>query len=315
MTHTRVAPSLLAALVGGACLLAAYAPPVAAQAPDRSPAVLQFPAGARALGLGAFQPDAGDSDAVFVNPAWASEAGGFGIGWLRFGAGATALTMSAATDAFGGGVALGLRSFSHAGPMVGPQPAAGTGGVDPYFDETGRPVHETVATLAWGRSLFGLRVGVAAAWIDQRLDGSNATTFAFDLGLATGLGPGEVGLAVRNLGSNPTFGPREAELPTEVSLGWGAYGKPVGPLDLGAAFDVTRRADGEVVAGGGLEFGYWPIQGRTFVARVGARRVPEGEASPITLGGSFWGDDLVVEYGWQAVDGTDGVHRITLGWR
>jgi hypothetical protein len=276
---------------------------------------VQFPAGARALGLGAFQPDAGDSDAVFVNPAWASQAGGFGVGWHRFGAGATALTMSAATDAFGGGVALGLRTFSHAAGPPGSPPALARGGVDPFFEESGRPSHETVATLAWGRSLLGLRAGIAASWVDQRIGSQNASTFAFDLGLATGLGPGELGLAVRNLGANPAFGARDAELPAEVSLGWGAYGRPVGPLDLGAAIDVTRRADGEFVFGGGLEFGYWPVRGRTFVARVGARTVPEGEARPLTLGGSFWGDDLVLEYAWQPVTGTQGVHRITLGWR
>ena len=78
---------------------------------------------------------------------------------------------------------------------------------------------------------------------------------------------------------------------------------------------MTRRADGEWVVGGGLEFGYWPVRGRTFVARIGARTIPEGEASPLSLGGSFWGDDLVVDYAFQPVDGTDGVHRITLGWR
>jgi hypothetical protein len=312
--RTRSIPTL-SSLLAVAVLAGAGPLDVAAQAPARAPAVVQFPAGARALGLGAFQPDANDSDAVFVNPAWASTAEGFGVGWHRIGDASTALTMSAATDAFGGGVALGVRTFSHAAGTFGSPPAVGAGGVDPYLEESERPTHETVATLAWGRSLLGIRVGIGASWIDQRVGSDNASTYAFDVGLATSLGPGEVGLAVRTLGAAPTFGESEPELPTEISLGWGAYGRPVGPLDLGTAVEVMRRADGEVVVGGGLEFGYWPVRGRTFVARVGARSVHEGEASPLVLGGSFWGDDLVLEYGWQPVDGTEGVHRVTLGWR
>lgn len=288
---------------------------LAAQAAERGPVVMQLPAGARALGLGAFQPAAGDSDAVFANPAWASRSGGFVAGWHRFGTATTALSLSAAGDAFGGGVALGVRTFSHRGTGSDGILGLRAGGVDPLFDESGVPTHEMVATLAWGRDLLGLRVGAAASWVEQRIDGSNASTYAFDVGVATALGPGQLGLAIRNLGPDPEFGGSGPRLPTEVSLGWGAYGRPLGPLDLGAAVDVTRRADGEVLVGGGLEFGYWPIQGRTFVARLGARTVPEGEASPLTLGGSFWGDDLVLDYAWQPVEGTEGVHRISLGWR
>jgi hypothetical protein len=120
---------------------------------------------------------------------------------------------------------------------------------------------------------------------------------------------------VRNLGPERSLDGVDVRLPTDVTLGWGGYGRPLGPLDLGAAAALGRRADGEVVFGGGLELGYWPVQGRTFVARVGVRNVPEGEASPVTFGGSFWGDRLVLEYAFQPVDDADGLHRVTLGWR
>jgi len=64
-----------------------------------------------------------------------------------------------------------------------------------------------------------------------------------------------------------------------------------------------------------VELGYWPIQGRTFIARVGAQNVPEGEASPLSLGGSFRGDRIVLDYAFRPVDGFDDLHVITVGWR
>ena len=59
------------------------------------------------------------------------------------------------------------------------------------------------------------------------------------------------------------------------------------------------------------------MRGRTFVGRVGVRRVPEGEASPVSLGFAFWGDDLVLEWAWQPFgDPVDaGTHRFGIGWR
>jgi hypothetical protein len=73
----------------------------------------------------------------------------------------------------------------------------------------------------------------------------------------------------------------------------------------------------EVIPGGGLEVGYWPVRGRTFVARAGVRRVPEGEGSPFSAGLAFWGDDLVVEWAWRPFgDPVDeATHRFSVGWR
>lgn len=297
---------LLAAAVVGA-------PGLRAQSPDRGPVVAELGFSARALGMGgAFQPDAGDSDAVFVNPALAAQAGGFALGWQRFDTEGTALSLSAARPWFGGGVFGGVRTLDHAG--IG-GPGGHAGGVDPLLADGGPGASETALTVGYGRELFGLEAGIAGSYLLQRSRSSNAATMAVDVGLATDLGPGKLHLAARNLGAPTTWGARDVDLPTTVGAGWGAYGRPVGPLDLGGAVDVARRADGEWLVGGGLEFGYWPVRGRTFVARLGARTVPEGDASPLTVGGSYWGDELVVDYAFQSVDGTDGIHRITLAWR
>ncbi len=85
---------------------------------------------------------------------------------------------------------------------------------------------------------------------------------------------------------------------------------------MGLSGALTRRDDGELLAGAGLEVGYWPINGRTFVARIGVERVPEGEASPLTLGFAFWGDDLVLEWAFRDF-GTlgEGTHRFGVRWR
>lgn len=293
--------------------VAASAAPLVAQTPGREPAVVELSGSSRALALGhAFQLDGSDSDAVFYNPAVASRAQGFGMGIYWLGKGARSYTVSAATPWYGGGVAVGLQTLEYGAPDG---PGARAGGLEPVMED-GRPgAGEMVATLAYGRDLFGFRVGVAGKLIDQRFGGARTQSLAGDVGVARSLGPGWAGLAVRNLGDQQTIGGIDVDLPTEVTLGWGAYGRPLGPLDVGAAGAVTRRADGEMLYGGGIELGYWPVVGRTFVARIGVRNVPEGEASPVTFGGSYWGDDLVLEYAFQPTDGSKGIHRFTVGWR
>lgn len=302
-------------LATAALLLATAAAPTtaSAQAPDRGPVVVDLGYGARAQGMGgAFQPSQGDPDAVFVNPALAAQAGGFSLGGQRFDTEGTALSLATARSWFGGGIFGGFRHLDHGGSGG---PGMHSGGLDPLLTDGGGGASETAVTLGYGRELFGIRAGVSGSYLQQRYGGSNAATVSVDLGVTTSLGPGALHVAARNLGAPTKWGAREVDLPTTVAAGWGAYGRQLGPLDVGGAIDVARRADGEWVVGGGLEFGYWPVRGRTFMARIGARNVPEGEASPLTLGGSFHGDELVVDYAFQAVDGFDGVHRVTLGWR
>ena len=70
--------------------------------------------------------------------------------------------------------------------------------------------------------------------------------------------------------------------------------------------------------GGGVELGYYPIQGRTFVARLGFQDVPEdSEAAPVTMGFAFWADDLTIEWAFRPVSDADegGTHRFGVRWR
>jgi len=300
-------------VLAGAVSVCLLAPGTAtAQTPEREPALLELGMGARALGLGmAPQIGSDDPDAVFVHPALALEASGFHLGLSRFGNASTGYTLSAATDWFGGGVAVSLQTLEYSGPGPGARP----GGMDPFFAEDGTGVAESAATLTYARELFGVDLGISGRMSTQRFDGASVTTGMVDVGASLPLGPLRAALSVRNLGRDPELGDEALELPMEVVLGVGGYGRQVGPLDMGLAAQVVRRDDGEFLYGGGLEVGYWPIRGRTFVGRVGFRNVPEGDASPVTFGGSFWGDNLVLEYAFQPVDGEDGLHRLTVGWR
>jgi len=91
---------------------------------------------------------------------------------------------------------------------------------------------------------------------------------------------------------------------------------PVGPLDLAASGGLSYRRKGELVPSVGLEVAYWPVTGRTFVGRVGFRHLPrEQSASPVTFGGAFIGDAIVLEYAFEGFDSGSGSHRFGIGWR
>ena len=330
MSRPSTSPPTSTARLASALVAAALAltPALAsAQTPGRAPAVVELPAGTRAAALGhAFQLGMPSSDVLFANPAFLGRADGMIASVTVLGRNATALQASAATGWFDGAVGVGVRSLQHEASTGRLRP----GGLDGVMAPGDDGASELVGTVGYARSLFGLRLGVSASLLELRTGELQETSASVDVGVASALGPFTVGLALQGLGPEVDVGPvstrsgRAAALdqPLRLTLGVGAYGKPVGPLDIGFAGAVTLRDDEELVGGGGLEVGYWPVVGRTFVLRVGARTVPEvadgveSEASPFTLGGAFWGDDLVLEYAWQPMDGPfDGVHRFGVGWR
>ena len=298
-----------------ATLLLGHSATLGAQTPGREPAVVELPSSTRAMALGgAYQLGANDVDLLFGNPALLQRARGMSLGVHVLGGASLAATLATAVEGFGGGVGAGLQVMEHRRSAPEALSGARSGGLDPFLREGVIGVSELAATLGYGRNLFGTRVGVAAKLVDQRIQSHRDASWALDLGVSRDLEGFTLGVALQDLGADlDVNGP--ADLPTRVTVGAGRYGYPLGPLDLGAAAAVTLRDDGEVVPGGGIELGYYPVTGRTFVARVGARRVPEGEALPLTFGGAYWGDNLVLEYAFQAVDGEDGVHRVSVGWR
>ncbi len=296
-----------------AALLPIEATPVRGQTPGRAGPLLELPPGARAAGLGgAAQLGVSDPDHLFAHPAFLG-VGGFRVSAWAVDGGATVASLSTGVGAFGGTVGFGVRGAEWSGSV----PASGEGGLEELIAEgpTGR---STIAgTVGYRRDvpfdLLGLELGATATLVSERVDTGRDRGLAFDVGVGRGIGPVDIALSARNLGADLDL-PSETSLPARYELAAGAYGRQIGPLDLGFAGRVGVRDDDEVVVGGGVELGYYPVQGRTFIVRIGGQSVPEGDASPLTLGGTFRGDEIVIDWAWRDVDGT-GVHVVTVGWR
>lgn len=297
----------LALAVSGLCASLAGGPLVA-QAP--APVVLDLPASTEALGLGTVFPVSGrDSDALFYNAGVLADARGIGVAAQRIASSGTLLTASGAASWGGGGVGVGVQSLAYDARMGTPPDAS---------DLSSRgelAVAELVASVGYGRVLGPIRAGAVGKLVEARIGGTRASGLALDLGIATELAFGTVGLAVQNLGPELELGTFDMPMPDRVTLAGSFEPVPFGPLDVRAAAAVSRRTDGEVAPGVGLDVRYWPVEGRTFIGRVGARRVPDGSALPVTFGLAFWGDALALEYAFQAHRAADDAHRLGVRWR
>ena len=287
----------------------------AAQTAGALPRVLELPASTRAMALGnAYMMNARHADAVFYHPALLTGASGFGLDLQRWGANSSSTTVSAARQWLGGGIGVGLQTLQYGAAAEGSDTAPG--GQDHLFTLGPSPVSERVATVGYSRELFGIDFGVATKLVEQRVGTTRDAGVLFDFGVATDLGPLKAGLTYRNVGSDLSLDGRDMARPDGVTFGVGAYGEPVGILDVGVTGALTYVGD-QAIPSGGVEIGYWPIRGRTFVARIGARRVPEGDASRLSFGFAFWGDNITLEWAFQPVDvdGASGTHRFGVRWR
>jgi len=313
LSYHPIRPDMRRLLSSSLLLLATLPLAAFAQTPQRAAPLLELAAGARAAGLGGgSQVGVQDPDHLFAHPAFLGS-GGFRVGaWIADG-GATITSLSAGTSALGGRVGVGVR----AAEWNGASPAEGPGGLDDLFDDEGVGRTTVAATIGYVRDapfdLLGLEVGATATLLSERADVARDRLVSFDVGVGREIGPLDVALSAKNLGSDVGVG-AGAPLPLRYELAAGGYGSRLGPLDVGVAGRIAVRDDDEVVGGGGLEIGYYPVVGRTFIVRVGGRSVPEGDASPLTLGGTFIADALTVDYAWRDVDGS-GVHVVSFGWR
>ncbi len=288
-------------------------PHVSAQAQviDTRPRMRSVPASTRAMALGgAYMMNSGHADALFYHPALLVDAGGFGIDVQAWGDGSSSASASAATTWYGGGVGIGLQTLQFGSP------ASGTSALeDGLFDDGGTAVAEHVATVGYAHSLFGVRLGVAARWVEARVGSTESSAALVDVGAARRIGPLTMGLTLQDIGDEPLDGNDGADL-GRVVFGAGAYGQQVGIFDLGLSGTLSYTEE-ETLVGAGMEVGYWPISGRTFVARVGVQSVPDGsEGSPVTFGFAYWGDDLVLEWAYRRFGALDeGTHRLGVRWR
>jgi hypothetical protein len=298
-----------------ACALAALAPAaIAAQTGRPLPKSSRLPVSTSAMALGgAYMMDAGHADAVFYHPALLTGASGFGLDLQRWGPQSSASAVSGAVQWLGGGVGVGLQTLQYGAFSSGA--AASPPGQDHLFAFGSSPVSERIATVGYARSMpRDIDVGVGVNFIDERVGFSRQSVILVDVGVAREIGPVVAGFTVRDIGQKPILD--HSDRPTHVEIGVGGYGQQLGILDIG--YSATVGLGDEVTYGAGVELGYWPIQGRTFVARVGFADIPKGsEASPLTTGFAYWGDDITVEWAFRPFkDASEGgSHRIGVRWR
>jgi hypothetical protein len=276
---------------------------VSAQVAGVLPKAPQLPGSTRAMALGdSHIMNDGAADVLFYHPALLTGARGFGLATQRWTASGSAAAIAAAIPTLGGGVGIGLRTLQYS--AAGSGPLAAPAGQDHLFTPGSIPVSEQVATIGYAReAFFGIDVGVAMNLVDERVGTTRHGVALFDAGASMDAGRLKVALTATGIGNKPVLD-TGAE-PLRVVLGGGAYGLPVGIFDVGLATHLGV-ADGDMTYGGGLEVGYWPVQGRTFVARVGFQDVADGsDAQPFTTGFAFWADDFTVEWAFRPFSGAD----------
>jgi hypothetical protein len=260
----------------------------------------------------AYMMNARHADALFYHPALLTGARGAGLEVQRWGSGSSAAAASAAVGWLGGGAGIGLLTLQHGAPGGGA--AAAPGGQDHLFGSGDVAVSEKVAVVGFAHEVLGIDLGVAGKLVDERVGADHDTRVMVDLSLSTAVGPLTVGLTARDWGREPILD-SVGDGPARLVLGAGAYGREVGIFDVGVTTALSY-SEARTVVSGGLEVGYWPINGRTFVGRVGLSQVPEGEAGPFSFGFAFWGDNIVFEWAYRPFDALDaGTHRFGVRWR
>jgi hypothetical protein len=296
-------------------LLAALPGAGAAQSdpPDPSaPLVLHLPGGTRALGVGDAWAAGRGAEVLFYNPAQIGVLRGTTISAQRFGDAATLGTLSTVGPFGRIWIGAGMQYLDyHAEPATGFY-------TDPAGLTSRGPVHAAsmAATVAAAFRFKGVRFGVGAKYVEERVGAARDNGAAFDVGAAREVGRTTVALAVQNLGGDLEVLGQEAELPTRVTLGVASPTIRVSTFfDATIALAVSREQDGRIVPAGGAELFYEPVGGWYFVARAGARRVrsePGRAEAPVTFGGSFGLDRFWLDYAFQPYKGPGAAHRLGI---
>jgi hypothetical protein len=301
-------------LLSATLLPSSWAAPAAGQSPGYGPQALEHTASTRGLALGtAYVLSSADAELLFANPGLIPNLSGFQGSLITWAGEGTGGHLAAAGEWWGGGVAAGLRFLEFGAASDDPGAAAGVG--DALPEEGGPGASQWVATLGYGREIKGFLVGLSGHLMRDRLEDTSSTGAALDVGIARSVGPVMLGLSGQNLGPDLELGGADIPLPYRVTLGASSRRTWVGPLDVGATAALSYRADGEWIPAGGVEVAWWPVLGRTFVGRVGYRRVPTGSQNGWTVGGGFEGDRIGLDYAYQGYDGFDAAHRVGIRLR
>ncbi len=320
--------TLLRLITGGA-LLAVAVPAIAAAQTKYlyAPLVLQLPAGTRPLAMGNVGIASRDDDAIFYNPAQLVIARGMSASAERYSAAASGGTLSAVTRLGSGGIGIGMRTVSYQTSLAGfPVTRAS------MLNDGSGPGTSLEATVGVAQVFKGLRIGVAAKYVEDNAQLVRVSRGAFDLGLSKDVFKFyTVGLSVQNMGKafavscvvaaacptppgNPNGGSgaqsTRVYLPLRTTLG-GAMSHQLGEFDFVGTAAVSLLMDDFVSPAGGAELGYSWLDGYNIAIRAGARRTLPGER-PFTAGAAFSVDRVSIDYALETLSGSRIGHRIGL---
>src|SRR5688500_10891859 len=208
MSRFTTALLLLAVLTGAG---AAQSDP-----PDPSvPLVLRLPGGTRALGVGDAWTAGRGAEVLVYNPAQIGVLRGTTISAQRFGDAATLGTLSTVGPFGKIWIGAGMQYLDyHAEPATGFY-------TDPAGLTSRGPVSAAsmAATVAAAFRFKGVRFGVGAKYVEERVGGARDNGAAFDFGAAREVGRATVALAVQNLGGDLEALGTGAGLPTRTTRG------------------------------------------------------------------------------------------------
>ena len=292
---------------------------VSAQSSVVGPLVLESTSSAQAAALGgAFPLGSGTADVLFYHPGALGRAQGLSAYRTSYGGAGGMSSVAAATSWFGGTVGVGLQSLNYrgSGGLAGGAQTESAIRTQPTAGTTPQTLAESVLSLGFAREVGPVEVGLVGKWVQMRAGAEQDAGVSVDVGTSVDAGPALIALAVRNIGSELSAPSGSLDPPVAVSLTAASDVMQLRGLDLSAAARLDRTGGGDFVPGAGLEVAWWPIQGRTFAARVGyGHPVEDDPASGITAGGSFRGDQIGLHYAFGKLNDDDVVHRFSLTWR
>lgn len=312
-TAARLAlPLALSLTLGGASL-------GAQEGETHAAVLLELPASARAAAIGnAGAALTGDDASLFYNPAQLASVGrsAASLSLQRWISGSRLGAVSAATRVGPGTVAAGVLALDYGSEdeyIVDPA-SGGESGLP-----TGRTISagDVVISAGFAMPIRGVRAGVAAKLIQQRVAGAGGQTFAADAGLAGELGAVTLSAAVQHLGGALKLAGDAAPLPRTVRVGAAGQVYARGPLDVRVIGELSHVRERDVAMGGGSEIGYLARGGIRLAARAGLlpRHERTADGSAFTLGAGLEARGLAIDYGYRALDVLGGAtHRLGVRW-
>ena len=315
---------LLAALANGAGAQVSLPAqePRPKQKPAHGPIVLRLPASARIAAMANAGVASNDGDALFYNPGMLQAARGLAVSVQRYGSAGTAGSMANVTQ-------LGTLSFAVGAQFVDWTAATLpgnsalryreqlAGGATALFQREGVPASSAAFTVGIARTLKGLRLGVSLKYAEDRIGSDHDGTVAADVGMYMPLGPANLAITMQNLGAGTEMRGQKGTLPRRVGIGFGGGLFPLWEhWDLGAQMQVTLENDLFLRPAGGVELGYVPIEGVSFIVRTGLRLPRERDESLVTGGLGITVDRISLDYAMEPFrDGRPVSHRVGVRLR